>query len=270
MAGSVRRSSLALRKKQELPPYPWNPASQKGEPLSESSPPRAAPPVPRSADGEDDDPKPRVLIFGEHRLFAEAVGTGLVYRGIEVVGVARTVAEVEGMVDSLDPSAVLITGSLSTSLRELMRRLSERHSSVRRVVAMREGSKLEEGLRPGLDSVISCNATLDVFVDAVTRHRAASVASVPRTVWHESTEALLLLQLTPREEEILCLLVEGLGSHVIAERLSISKNTERSHIQSIFSKLGVHSRLEAASFALRQGLYKRADKLTPGESVRSA
>jgi PAS domain S-box-containing protein len=55
--------------------------------------------------------------------------------------------------------------------------------------------------------------------------------------------------LTPREREVLALLGDGLSSKEIALRLTITEATARNHIQSILSKLGVHSRLEAALYA---------------------
>jgi DNA-binding NarL/FixJ family response regulator len=60
--------------------------------------------------------------------------------------------------------------------------------------------------------------------------------------------------LTYREREVLEALGEGLGSEGIAERLSISVRTERNHMSSILSKLGVHSQLQALVFAVRHGL----------------
>jgi two-component system nitrate/nitrite response regulator NarL len=50
------------------------------------------------------------------------------------------------------------------------------------------------------------------------------------------------------------MLVEGRRSDEIATKLSISPNTVRTHIQNILTKLQVHSRLEAAAFAVRHGL----------------
>jgi two-component system nitrate/nitrite response regulator NarL len=72
-----------------------------------------------------------------------------------------------------------------------------------------------------------------------------------------SDEALLADQLTRREREVLMLLVEGLSGAAIARRLRISSNTVRTHIQSILTKLQVHSRLAAATFAVRHGLISR-------------
>jgi DNA-binding NarL/FixJ family response regulator len=60
--------------------------------------------------------------------------------------------------------------------------------------------------------------------------------------------------LTPREREVLQALAEGLDGKEIAERLHTSVRTERNHMASILSKLGVHSQLQALVFALRHGV----------------
>ncbi len=73
---------------------------------------------------------------------------------------------------------------------------------------------------------------------------------------HRSQEELLGEQLTGREVEVLQLLAEGASSRDIAQKLSVSPNTVRTHVQGILSKLQVHSRLEAAAFAVRHDLVK--------------
>ena len=60
--------------------------------------------------------------------------------------------------------------------------------------------------------------------------------------------------LTPREHEVLALLVEGLSNAEIAKRLHISHSTTATHVSSILSKLGVSSRAEAVALALRSKL----------------
>jgi DNA-binding NarL/FixJ family response regulator len=69
-------------------------------------------------------------------------------------------------------------------------------------------------------------------------------------------DELLAEQLTTREVEVLQLLAEGASSGLIAEQLGVSPNTVRTHVQGILSKLQLHSRLEAAAFAVRCGLVK--------------
>jgi DNA-binding CsgD family transcriptional regulator len=66
--------------------------------------------------------------------------------------------------------------------------------------------------------------------------------------------ARLGTELTPREEQVLSLLAEGLGTQEIADRLSISSSTVRNHVRNILSKFQVHSRLEAVVYALQHGL----------------
>jgi len=61
-------------------------------------------------------------------------------------------------------------------------------------------------------------------------------------------------ELTSREHEILQLIAEGLTNAAIASRLFISVNTVRNHVQSILAKLGAHSKLEALSMAIRDGI----------------
>lgn len=62
------------------------------------------------------------------------------------------------------------------------------------------------------------------------------------------------MDLTHREREVLRLLASGTSTQVMAKRLFISPATTRNHIHHLLTKLGVHSRLEAVAFALRNGL----------------
>jgi len=64
-------------------------------------------------------------------------------------------------------------------------------------------------------------------------------------------------ELTPRELEILSLVVAGLGNKEIAYRLEISDRTVQFHIRSVFEKTGARSRTEAAVLALKKNLLKR-------------
>jgi PAS domain S-box-containing protein len=60
--------------------------------------------------------------------------------------------------------------------------------------------------------------------------------------------------LTPRELDVLRLMTAGLGTAATAERLRVSRATIRNHVQNIFGKLGVHTRLEAVAHATRHRL----------------
>lgn len=65
----------------------------------------------------------------------------------------------------------------------------------------------------------------------------------------------IVADLSPRERQVLQLLAQGTGTRAIAEILVVSSTTVRNHVQSILSKLNVHTRLEAVAIASRQGLF---------------
>lgn len=66
-------------------------------------------------------------------------------------------------------------------------------------------------------------------------------------------EAPPIEALTPREQEVLQLLAQGLNNRAIAEALFVSDRTVQAHLTSIFAKMGVTSRLEAVMTAIRRG-----------------
>lgn len=66
--------------------------------------------------------------------------------------------------------------------------------------------------------------------------------------------AVMLKSLTKREREIVALIAEGLTNRELAERMCISEATVRTHLTSIFLKLGVTNRLKLVVYAYRHGL----------------
>lgn len=85
--------------------------------------------------------------------------------------------------------------------------------------------------------------------------QARASASTP-TVSSASAfrDATPLSTLTPREEEILVLLTDGLSNQEIATELTISEKTVKKHLNNVFAKLDVTNRSQAAVYAIRAGL----------------
>jgi two-component system nitrate/nitrite response regulator NarL len=97
-------------------------------------------------------------------------------------------------------------------------------------------------------------ATLDrVYAGEIVAEQAMAPTKA-RPAGSPSEGQRLARFLTPREREVLCHLVSGRDTKVLARAMGVTWSTARSHIQSVLTKLGVHSRLEAATVAVRHGL----------------
>lgn len=86
------------------------------------------------------------------------------------------------------------------------------------------------------------------------RHECERTVALLRELEGGSGREGRLAGLTPREQEVLCLVAEGLGNQEIAGRLVVSEHTIHRHVANIRNKLGVSSRAAAATFAARHGL----------------
>lgn len=204
----------------------------------------------------------RALIIDDHRLFADAVRALLAGQGLDVVGVAGSGAE--GIAAALRerPDIVLVdlglpdADGIEVGAQILV---SLPQTKVVALTASTDARVLREAIRIGFHGFLTKDTSTPRFMSAIKAvldgqaviphqlGRRAAGSGTPE----ERAAALLAEQLTPRELDVLALLVEGLAGTELAKRLSISPNTVRTHVQSILTKLQVKSRLEAAAFAVR-------------------
>lgn len=201
----------------------------------------------------------RVLVVEDHRMFAEALGAMLATQeDIEVVGTASSLAA--GVADALRlrPSVVLMDyrlpdGEGTTAARAI--RGANPQTSVLLVTAHAEESLLREALRAGCSGILTKGRSIHELVGAVRRaaegQTVVSRSAVDRVVrWNDGGTPLL----SDRQVEVLRLLAEGLDAAGIADRLGISVVTVRNHLQSCNRRLGVHSKTQAVSEAIRRGI----------------
>jgi DNA-binding NarL/FixJ family response regulator len=90
-----------------------------------------------------------------------------------------------------------------------------------------------------------------LHLDQVVTEGIALSEAIAASVPHRQRTAN---ELTPRELEVLRLLVEGRSNRAIAQELSLSERTIENHVLHILTKLGLESRTAAATYAVRHGL----------------
>jgi DNA-binding NarL/FixJ family response regulator len=114
-------------------------------------------------------------------------------------------------------------------------------------------------LRAGIPGVIPGDATPEEIEGAVHAVNAGLVVTTPASLVEllpdtHAFEEELAEPLSGRELEVMNLLAEGISNKLIAHQLGISEHTVKTHVASIFAKLGASSRTEAVSRAIRRGL----------------
>lgn len=116
-------------------------------------------------------------------------------------------------------------------------------------------------IEAGVDGYIDRSTSLSHLVSVVRRLHAGERSIAPnllrtmlRQMAAQSREAdrqpLVVARLSRRQREVAGLLADGMTNLAIAERLAISPNTVRSHVQKVLEKLNAHSRIEAVALAL--------------------
>jgi two-component system, NarL family, response regulator YdfI len=114
-----------------------------------------------------------------------------------------------------------------------------------------DSAQIAPALRAGIRGVIAWDATPQEIEGALHAINAGLVVTMPDA--QQSPEDLAE-PLSAREVDVLDRLAEGLSNKLIAHALNISEHTVKTHVASIFAKLGASSRTEAVSQAIRRGL----------------
>jgi len=205
----------------------------------------------------------RLLIVDDHDMFADSLRLALSAEAdLDVVGTAATLAQARNMVSTTAPDVVLLDHRLPDglgvdSIADL--KLLRPEANIVVLTAAAEDSMLVAATEAGCAGFILKTSPLDELVAAVRTAAAGEImvssdllGRLLNRLHHQYDRPAS--DLTAREREILQLIAEGLTNGAIATRLFISVNTVRNHVQSILAKLDAHSKLEALSVAIRDGL----------------
>jgi DNA-binding NarL/FixJ family response regulator len=212
--------------------------------------------------------KVRVLIADDHRLVSLGLRMVLERAGMEVVGEAATGRLAVEMAEEFKPDVVLLDilmpdmdglqalGAMRSSVPQasiIIITAYARPDFLARAVAMgaagyitkdEDPAKIPVAVRAVVDGEAIVNREL---LEMALRELSETAKA------HPGAPGLAAPTLTPQQKRVLTLIAEGLDNDTIAQTLSVSKNTVKTHVREIFQKLGVTDRTQAAVWALRNG-----------------
>ncbi|MGD2205851.1 MAG: response regulator transcription factor [Anaerolineae bacterium] len=218
----------------------------------------------------------RVLLVDDQQIVRRGLATILHYApGIEVVGQAADGREAVAMARDLEPDVVLMDLKMPRlggipATRQICSDLSE--TCVIILTTYDTDDLVFAGIKAGAKGYLLKDATSETLVEAirgVVRGESQIDPGVARKVLAEfqrladeppahlpkkPSEDLVIEPLTPREEEVLHLLTEGLSNREIGARLHLTEGTIKNYVSAIIAKLQANDRTHAVVTALRHGL----------------
>lgn len=209
----------------------------------------------------------RVVLVDDHTVLCEALGQCLEAEpDMELAAVASTSIEARRFFESSTADVAVVDVALGVDdgieLARWLRGLPDPPTVVV-LTCLRSREVVLSALAAGASGFVSKNSDPDEVARCIRLSAAGHICIWPEPIvgaWGIGSEpsfsdpATLVASLSPRERETLSLMVSGMGRAAIASELYVSLNTVRTHMTHIFRKLGVRSRTEAVSLALRAGL----------------
>jgi DNA-binding NarL/FixJ family response regulator len=199
------------------------------------------------------DPRARILIVEDHQVVADGLAALINdQKDMVVVGQAGSVGDAVSRAAELRPDVVIMDFRLTDGTgADAGAGIRQVRPDTKLIFLTREDSDAARfaAIEAGASAFIHKSKAASEVVEAIRTVAGGGTLFTPRTI-----SALInkrrevesqLERLTAREKEVLRLMAEGMASREIASKLGISYTTVRTHIRSLGSKLGVHSKLEA-------------------------
>lgn len=209
----------------------------------------------------------RILICDDHVVFAESLAYLLASAGHDVVAVTHHPDSALAVLRHAHIDICMLDVMFGTS-RSLDRMVDIRtaapHTRTLLLTGQIDHGVITAGRAAGVRAITDKRLSATDILSVIQRVHAGETllpASGPTgdeptpTRFRPANDAQrLAAYLTPREREVLSELVRGHDTTKIAKVLGVARATARCHIQSVLTKIGAHSRLEAATTAVRYGM----------------
>lgn len=204
----------------------------------------------------------RVLLVDDHELIRQGLARAFERDPkMEIVGQAGTVSQALAAYDALRPDVVVTDLQLpdGTGL-DIVRSIRQRDERVGLVVlTMHSGDDhVFQAMEAGASGFVGKDSPSSEVVGAarhaVVAPRTFLCSSLASAMMRRATTASTRPRLSAREQQVLDLLADGLGTAAIAGRLYVSESTAKTHIARIYQKLGATNRAQALVTAMRLDL----------------
>jgi NarL family two-component system response regulator LiaR len=199
------------------------------------------------------------MLVDDHPMVRRGLATFLkVYDDLQLAGEAESGADAIKHCGEFLPDVVLMDMLMPDMDGATATRIIREQFPQVQIIALtsfKEGELIKNALAAGAIGYLLKDVSADDLVRAIRAAHAGRATLSP-----EAAQALVEtsnlppvpgLDLTEREREVLTLMIEGLNNTQIAGRLTVSPSTIKSHVSHVLSKLGVTSRTEAVTLALR-------------------
>jgi two-component system NarL family response regulator len=197
----------------------------------------------------------RLIIADDHALFRQGLKSLLKLQpDLEVVAEAEGATELQTTLSNTPCDMLLLDLQMDRWLMDEIPRLAK-VTAVIVLTASESGENGVQALRSGARAVIHKRFAIETLMTAIKTVRDGLVW-MPPTVQAEfaAQSSSTVKRLTARELEIVRFVAVGLRNAEVAERLSITESTVKTHLNNIFEKLAVRDRLELAHYAIKIGL----------------
>jgi two-component system, NarL family, response regulator LiaR len=201
----------------------------------------------------------RVMVVDDHTMVRLGLATLLKsFDDLELVGEADTGVAAVRMCEEVLPDVILMDMVMPDMDGAVATRMIRQRFPQVEVIALtsfKTADLVKNALEAGAIGYLLKDVSADELVRAIRMAHAGRATLSPEVaqtlVNHAQQPLAHIPKLTERELEVLALMVEGLNNTQIAARLTVSPSTIKSHVSNILSKLGVASRTEAVTLALR-------------------
>jgi DNA-binding NarL/FixJ family response regulator len=204
----------------------------------------------------------RVLIADDHVLFRQGLKSLLLLQpDIEVVAEVERADELEAAVLSTHCHILLLDLQMDRWAGNDIDALAR----ITKVVVLTASERIEDALtalRLGARAIVQKRFAVETLMEAI-RTAANGLVWMPPALQAELTAqwgSARGERLTAREAEIVRYVAVGLKNAEVAQKLSITESTVKTHLNNVFQKLGVRDRVELALYALRIGLVAASDQ----------